>query len=448
MSPSSPHLGDAKTAFADVTIPWMLLTGTRDISPIGEADMKSSLRRLPGLAARQQIRVGSQQGGAFGVRRPRTARRERETQSQPSSRDRGGDDGVLGRLPSQRCRRQEMARWQGSPRRAPEGRPLAKEMTGDLMFTHGEQAAGSRRSARPFKPHIISAIPSFLQWAHQEEHMAFRCSAALTAFLLIASLGRAVDPNDTRLLSMPAISAQNIAFVYADDLWVADRDGKNPRRLTSDIGVETNPCFSPDGSIIAFSAQYDGNTDVYTIPVTGGEPKRLDLSSRRRHRSRLHAGRPVHPVQFEPLCLQQPAFAAFHRAARRRHADAIADPLGLRSCLFAGWAVHRLLPGPRCESPVEALPRRHAFADLALFDQGPRDRRDAATKGPLQRSRSAMDRQSPVLPVGSQRRVQHILVSNRRQEPKQLTHFTDFPVLDISTAPARSSSNRPATCTR
>jgi tricorn protease len=83
------------------------------------------------------------------------------------------------------------------------------------------------------------------------------------------------DPTDTRLLTMPAVSAKNIAFVYAEDLWVADLDGKNPRRLTSDIGVESNPVFSPDGQIIAFSAQYDGNTDVYTIPLAGGTPTRL-----------------------------------------------------------------------------------------------------------------------------------------------------------------------------
>jgi tricorn protease len=83
------------------------------------------------------------------------------------------------------------------------------------------------------------------------------------------------DPNDTRLLTQPAVSAKNIAFIYAEDLWVADLDGKNPRRLTTDLGLESNPVFSPDGVTIAFSAQYDGNTDVYTIPVTGGVPTRL-----------------------------------------------------------------------------------------------------------------------------------------------------------------------------
>ena len=83
------------------------------------------------------------------------------------------------------------------------------------------------------------------------------------------------DPTDTRLLSMPAVSAKHIAFVYSEDLWTADIDGKNPRRLTTDIGVESNPVFAPDGKTIAFSAQYDGNVDVYTIPAAGGTPTRL-----------------------------------------------------------------------------------------------------------------------------------------------------------------------------
>jgi tricorn protease len=103
------------------------------------------------------------------------------------------------------------------------------------------------------------------------------CAAALLVCVggLFPALDARVDTTDTKLLSQPAISATHIAFIYAGDLFVADLDGRNVRQLTTDDGVESNPVFSPDGRTIAFSAQYDGNVDVYTVPVTGGAPTRL-----------------------------------------------------------------------------------------------------------------------------------------------------------------------------
>src|SRR5262245_4717916 len=99
--------------------------------------------------------------------------------------------------------------------------------------------------------------------------------ALLVALALTDGAGRAEpDIRDTRLLSQPAVSAKHLAFIYADDLWVCDLDGKNVRRLTSDVGVEMLPAFSPDGKTIAFTAEYEGNLDVYTIPVEGGSPDR------------------------------------------------------------------------------------------------------------------------------------------------------------------------------
>lgn len=86
---------------------------------------------------------------------------------------------------------------------------------------------------------------------------------------------RAIDTKDTVFLSQPAISAARLAFTYAGDLWTADPDGQNPRKLTSDLGLESNPVFSPDGKWIAFSAQYEGNTDVYIVSSEGGVPRRL-----------------------------------------------------------------------------------------------------------------------------------------------------------------------------
>ncbi|HUK88975.1 MAG TPA: peptidase S41, partial [Blastocatellia bacterium] len=99
----------------------------------------------------------------------------------------------------------------------------------------------------------------------------------LCALFIGSSIARGQGPNvnDTRLLSQPAISKSNIAFIYAGDVWVADLDGRNARRLTASEGGKANPAFSPDGSLIAFSAQYDGNVDVYTVPTSGGVPTRL-----------------------------------------------------------------------------------------------------------------------------------------------------------------------------
>ncbi len=104
----------------------------------------------------------------------------------------------------------------------------------------------------------------------------------LRSSLLLATLGlalvpvtRAVDVRDTRLLNDPALSADRIAFAYANDLWVARLDGTGVQRLTSHAGIESGPRFSPDGKLIAFTARYDGNTDVFVVPTEGGIPRRL-----------------------------------------------------------------------------------------------------------------------------------------------------------------------------
>ena len=71
----------------------------------------------------------------------------------------------------------------------------------------------------------------------------------------------------TRLLHQPDINAESIAFIYAGDLWIAPVSGGEAKRLTSHPGTESYPKFSSDGRWIAFSGQYDGNTDVYIIPA-------------------------------------------------------------------------------------------------------------------------------------------------------------------------------------
>jgi tricorn protease len=93
--------------------------------------------------------------------------------------------------------------------------------------------------------------------------------------LLTLALPALAAPEEHYLLQHPAISASRIVFSYAGDLWSVNRSGGDATRLTTGIGVETDAIFSPDGSQIAFTGEYDGNTDVFVMPASGGVPKRL-----------------------------------------------------------------------------------------------------------------------------------------------------------------------------
>jgi tricorn protease len=84
-----------------------------------------------------------------------------------------------------------------------------------------------------------------------------------------------LEPSSHLVVREPTISKTKIVFQFAGDLWSVPRAGGQATRLTSSIGREFRPRFSPDGSQIAFTGQYDGNSDVYVIPAGGGIPKRL-----------------------------------------------------------------------------------------------------------------------------------------------------------------------------
>lgn len=97
--------------------------------------------------------------------------------------------------------------------------------------------------------------------------------AALTALSLAAAPARA--GLDARLMRFPDVSATQVAFSYAGDIWIAPKQGGVATRLSTPPGDESFARFSPDGTMIAFSANYDGNGDVYVMPVAGGVPTRL-----------------------------------------------------------------------------------------------------------------------------------------------------------------------------
>lgn len=99
--------------------------------------------------------------------------------------------------------------------------------------------------------------------------------AALLAAVIPVRLVSAAAPPSPQILQRPALSSRLIAFGYAGDLWTVAREGGHATRLTAGVGIESQPLFSPDGQTLAFTGEYDGNTDVYTIPVTGGIPRRI-----------------------------------------------------------------------------------------------------------------------------------------------------------------------------
>jgi tricorn protease len=85
--------------------------------------------------------------------------------------------------------------------------------------------------------------------------------------------------DEARLMRFPAIYGEQLVFTYAGDLYTVESEGGMARKLTSHNGYEMFPRFSPDGSQIAFTGQYDGNTEVFVIPATGGSPRRLTHTS-------------------------------------------------------------------------------------------------------------------------------------------------------------------------
>ena len=98
--------------------------------------------------------------------------------------------------------------------------------------------------------------------------------AVLAGGLLFAA-GAADAQIDARLLRQPDVSATEVAFVYGGDIWVVSKTGGVALRLSTPMGEESFPRFSPDGQQIAFTGNYDGNRDIFVMPTKGGLPTRL-----------------------------------------------------------------------------------------------------------------------------------------------------------------------------
>jgi len=104
------------------------------------------------------------------------------------------------------------------------------------------------------------------------------CAGVVLVLTVIATSRTAAQASKLLLLRDPSVSPTQIAFSFAGSIWISNRDGSQVRRLTSG-GHEGKPMFSPDGSKIAFSGDYDGNRSVYVVAAAGGDPRRLTYHS-------------------------------------------------------------------------------------------------------------------------------------------------------------------------
>ncbi len=97
----------------------------------------------------------------------------------------------------------------------------------------------------------------------------------VSVILILFSITALYAQEAARLMRFPTIHKGQVVFSYAGDLYTVNENGGVARQLTSHDGYEMFSKFSPDGKYVAFTGQYDGNTEVFVIPAQGGEPKRL-----------------------------------------------------------------------------------------------------------------------------------------------------------------------------
>jgi tricorn protease-like protein len=143
-----------------------------------------------------------------------------------------------------------------------------------------EQVYDSNRFLDAFRQSSEYWKPSSSIENHSFSDRSFNMRKLLAEMFILAAVSffshSAVAQNGPPwLLRFPTVSKTQIVFNYGGDLWIVSRDGGDARRLTSGVGDETMPSFSPDGTMVAFTGEYDRNRDVFVVRATGGVPKRL-----------------------------------------------------------------------------------------------------------------------------------------------------------------------------
>ena len=137
------------------------------------------------------------------------------------------------------------------------------------------------------------------------------------------------------MLRYPAVSADQIAFVYAGDIWVVAEEGRDRRPPELAARRRIVPAILARRLALAYSADYDGNTDVYVVPVAGGEPRAAHLSPDGRPRRRLDARRQARAVRLGRESGRQRYSQFFTVGLDGRTAGEAADPVRRVRRLFA-----------------------------------------------------------------------------------------------------------------
>ena len=206
---------------------------------------------------------------------------------------------------------------------------------------------------------------------------------------------------DARMLRHPDVSATQIAFVYAGDIWLVAEGGRRRRSASArPRGEESFPRFSPDGSLLAFSANYDGNPDIYVVPATGGVPTRVTHHPAPDRMLDWYPDGTTHPLRhvddqrqgpLQPALQGAPRTAACRRSCR--------CPTASSARISPDGTTLAYMPHQRRFPHLEALPRR-LDPDIWLFDLRDADARsnltnDAANDAPADVARRRRSTSSP-----------------------------------------------------
>jgi Tol biopolymer transport system component len=199
----------------------------------------------------------------------------------------------------------------------------------------------------------------------------------IISILLVATSLSFAQADKSLLMQKPALSKTQIVFAYAGDLWIVGREGGEAQRFTTGEGIETDPVFSPDGLMVAFTGEYDGNTDVYVVPATGGVPRRLTY----------HPG--VDAVVGWTPDGKQILFRSFRNSPTgmpRLLPDRSPLADGRSGFVFARWSASGLCADYSMAGSLETVQRRTDDADLDSESGGFEYRKVATRK--LQRQKS------------------------------------------------------------